>query len=247
MQKILINKYENKDFICSKHGKYNAIKFLGWDEWSKCPKCLEDDKNKKIQDEKQKIFYSQCMRLGIGKRFLYKNFDDFYCDTKDAKIILSQAEDYIKNININFENGRSIIILGNSGAGKSLMASILLKNILKRKYTGAIFQAWEILERIDYYWKSEDTKTKYRALKDYDEYDFLIIDELDKTILNDTKSSFFNLIDFRYKNLKPTIIIANYTPNEFKNLPYYIRRRLNENGGLYWLFNWKPFGGNANG
>ena len=77
----------------------------------------------------------------------------------------------------------------------------------------------------------------------YTQCDLLIIDEVGVQRGSDfEKETFFDVINERYENMRPTIILSNLTIEEIKVfLGERVFDRLRENGGKAFLLDWPSY------
>lgn len=121
--------------------------------------------------------------------------------------------DYIKNIQTNFIQGRSICLAGGQGTGKTMSSVCILKKALKKQYTSFYITASDMMAEMTKYSESGAIRRTLRSV------DFLVIDELDSRFFpSDAQKELFggiyeNIFRHRAHNLQPTIICTNETVN----------------------------------
>lgn len=160
--------------------------------------------------------------MGVPKKYTSKTMKDFKdYGSEELKEIKDFCSSYIENFNENFEDNRGIFFFGSNGVGKSLLASIILKEAYRRRYScrRVTFSSY-----ISYYTESWSVKDK--AEKDtlevdfYEKYkgvEFLVLEEVGKEI--DTKVSapiLEDLLRYREEHGLVTIICSNITPKEIE-------------------------------
>lgn len=100
----------------------------------------------------------------------------------------------------------NIIFIGKPGAGKTGLATSLLRIALEKGYRGRFYNAQKLLD--DLYASLAD-RTTSKLLNTIASYDILLVDELGFMDLKTEHSNiFFKLIDMRYQK-KSTIITTN--------------------------------------
>jgi DNA replication protein DnaC len=103
---------------------------------------------------------------------------------------------------------RTMIINGPVGVGKTHMAVAMLKAYLKRA-SGLYTTAYSMSRRI-----MADKNADY-----FNSRNLLVIDEINRTF--ETKAErdrFFDLVNYRYENLLPLLLVGNIQTNELKEL-----------------------------
>lgn len=192
---------------------------------------------------KQKVFEIRLGRAGIPKRFLTKDFDSYQVESeaqgKNLKILKAYAERFEQIIN----QGTCLMMVGKSGTGKTHLAIAVLNMISKKNYSVVFSSVAEILRRLrSTYGQSDETEDDVYNL--YTKPDLIVIDEVGVSIgdAEKRKAMLFDLINTRYNEVKPTILIGNLTRDEMENyLGIRIFDRLLENNGFIMPFEWPSY------
>lgn len=107
-------------------------------------------------------------------------------------------------------SGNSLVMYGKNGTGKTRLAyAFLREKILAGKRCKYIL-APSLFDEIKNTYAKESYDTSQSLVDRYASYDFLVIDELDKTF--GTRAEFiglYRIINARYDDLKPTVIMTN--------------------------------------
>ena len=129
-----------------------------------------------------------------------------------VKELASALEKYEK-----FENNEGLFLYGSNGVGKSLLASIVVKEAYRQRYTSKRVSFMEYISEYTRIWdsrnKEEREELEAHFYNDYKAVEFLVIEEVGKEI--DSKIAVAVLEDcLRYREEKglPTIICTNLTP-----------------------------------
>jgi DNA replication protein DnaC len=224
---------------CDKHGEYQVEYWTVGDHKIElaCPVCREeqerkeDEEMRRIELNKQKEQFERFMTsANIPKRYWHKELADFITeDTHMMKAITG----YIDNQEQVSRLGRSIIMIGKPGTGKTHIACCILKNWYGRKYyVNARAYTREIKDTFN---SSESEK---KVIDRYTGYDLLVIDEIGKQMNTDhERYAMFDLINERYNQNKPTIIASNLNIADLTEfLGSEVIDRFNENGGMRIFF-----------
>ena len=152
---------------------------------------------------------------GIGARFFDKTFINYTGNPQAIAICKKWASGYRENC----RTGRGLFFTGNVGTGKThLIAAIIdyIARIKKRLHFNKIIyrNATSLLNEIR---SSYDNNGFDTVLDRFKNAHLLIIDDLGAEKTTDwVLDIFFEIIDYRYAELKPVIIATNLTPAEIK-------------------------------
>lgn len=183
-----------KQYIdCETHG-YTDARTSG-----KCNKCELD--NEAIEQDKQ---YEDNVILvknnsGIYKRFLNSTFSNYIIEDDRQKIIVNQLKLW--------DFDKSLLLLGNTGNGKTHLACSLIDQGIR-------------LQRTTYYILYYSlTDLRIRNLNLFNEIldkEILVIDEFGRSSSDFKNDMLFEIVNYRYNNYLPTIIISNLDTEKFK-------------------------------
>lgn len=135
-----------------------------------------------------------------------------------------------------------VAFLGNRGAGKTQLAVELIRQEIIRKRSGRFTTVTDFLMDIKATYKAASTETERSVLEDYSKPHLLVLDEIDRRSGNPWDDNLvFTLVNRRYNNMKGTVMISNFDPDEFKKkVDPSLADRARENGGII-HFNWKSY------
>ena len=126
------------------------------------------------------------------------------------------AQNYIDE---GFENGAWFMLCGQYGSGKTLLASIIIKELLS-KYEDIVPLAIVWSSFVEQYKmafkleKSEKFIDVANTIEDMKECDLLYLDEIFKVESPSTLNLLFDIINYRYLNEKPTILTSEVNFSE---------------------------------
>ena len=171
---------------------------------------------------KEKLIMAGLESSGMGSLIESQTFDNFDLSfyKGDALVRMKMILDITKSYAENFEAEKSgsIIMLGNTGLGKTHLSSAMGGVIIKKGndvyYTGAVDMLSDFeSDRFNY-----DRSGESSALLDkYFTCDLLIIDDLGTELINQfTTSCLYNLINSRLVRKKATIINTNFSRDDLR-------------------------------
>lgn len=245
--RIGVTRKERAD--CETHGPYVSTWSKHRDFASGCPTCFEVEQ-KKVQ-EQERLALSRRMaeqrlerRLGaalIPPRFQGKTFDDYRVVTNSQRKALETCREYATNFPGNLEEGRSLLLLGKVGTGKTHLANAVAGHVIVNHGCSAVYRTvTSIMQYVKGSFSNAADYTETDAHEALISPDLLIIDEVGATKPTEfEQATIFNIINGRYEQCRPTIVISNLMPEE---LPAAIGERcvdrLREGGGKALVFDW---------
>jgi DNA replication protein DnaC len=238
---------------CAQHGEFtNCLISLVAQrppEWSGCPVCAADQRvadtqaaqRELVQGNRRAALEAKIGRSCIPARFADKTFDDFRAVSDDQRAALAICVDYAENFKSHAKVGRSLMLLGHVGTGKTLLATATGNHIMRQLGLTALYMtAGGVIRYVKASFDRDTSHNEQQAYALFAGPDLLILDEVG--VQNATefeRTVMFELINSRYENMKPTIVISNRGHSE---LPTYLGDRvvdrLRENGGKLVLFSW---------
>lgn len=209
---------------CEKHGKYPAV-YVDSDGSLKpingklCPFCHAVE-----------LFRKEMKTALIPTRFIEKTLDNFQATTEWQAKAKAKVKHYIDNLEQFADQGRSLIFLGNVGTGKTHLAVSLLKAFLQKGGSGVFLSVSDLILDIRDSWGKGSAREKIEL---YASADLLVLDEVGVQAGTDNERQIlFSIINRRYNEVKPTVLISNLDIHAFKTfVGKRIFDRLKENGG----------------
>lgn len=235
--------------ICEKHGEFE----FGYADMGSrvfvrdnCGKCATEKaereelerKAKEVSDaieKERKRKESARVNAGVSKRNMYKTFDDYICSNEGQKKAKSDCVRYFKE----FPSDKSMIMVGGVGTGKTLLASVGIESIID-DHQCEIIKTIDVVRELKATWAKDSNQTEEGLIKYYSKIDLLVLDEVGSQFGSDTEKLFiFDIIDGRYQNMKPTILISNLDIGGIKDaIGDRCVDRLREGGGMMIAFDW---------
>jgi DNA replication protein DnaC len=240
---------ETKDACCDTHGSFEskAVKALGRIlHWSGCPECSaiakvarEAEKTKAESEKKQRRLEARLNQAGIPLRFRSKTFSSYLTDTDGQEKARAVAMEFAANFKKHREAGTFLVFSGKPGTGKSHLAIAIAQEAMvggSALYTSAI----DAVRMIRDTWRRDSPKTETQVLDMLASIDLLILDEVGVQYGTEAEQvSLFDIIDKRYRDLMPTILLTNLNAKgmkEFLGDRSYDRLR---EGGIWTTSDWE--------
>lgn len=221
--------------ICSEHGEYTATaqNVLGRTVYTGCPKCIEG--LDRIEAEKEaKISW-------LSKRRENMRLGNYQANTDKQRYILDRCRKYVDNFGRVFELGSCLVFVGNPGTGKTHLATGIAYDVMKAGFSVTYQRLYDLMIRIKSTYVKNAPENEATIIKSLSEYDLLVVDEVGLKGLTETEVALtYQLIDKRYENVKPTLLVSNLSQDDLeKSVGTRTIDRLYENHGVFLVFDWE--------
>jgi DNA replication protein DnaC len=221
-----------KNIECPEHGAFSSTGVayrLGRTEreiWSRCPACMAREQEeeraeaeRQAAERRERQMAEQMGEANIPARFRLRTLQNFKAANPGQVAALEISREYAESFEQRaLKRGDSLIFLGAPGTGKSHLATAILQAILPKHCglyttTSAIIRAWRDT------WRKESELSERQLLKTYAELPLLVIDEVGvQRGTEDEKNTMFDILDRRYRDMKPTILLANQTKEQLAEI-----------------------------
>ncbi len=250
---------EFKPGQCRVHGDFTdelIESFSGDHFWQGCTRCQFDALHSADEAVRQPALAVRrdwamnvsLMASDIPLRFRASTLDTYRTETEGQAVALTECRDYVRGFERNWELGRSMMLLGDVGTGKTHLGCAVAQQVIRSygvsaRYTMAI----EIIRDIKMTFDKKSEQTERDVYAGLLAPDLLVIDEVGVQHGSDfERQVLFEVIDSRYRNLMPTIVISNLgLAGLRKCLGDRAVDRLTDAGGPAVLFTWSSARGEA--
>lgn len=247
--------------LCSIHGEYIQTTYKNG-RITKCPGCERDSEEQRIKTENKKLKEAEEKRKsrridellgksGIPKRFQDKTFDNYQLseDNDNQEEVFNRVVAFSEEFKPSSEeskpsqehSGRCIVMIGDTGTGKSHLACAVASLVIKEYGGTARFTSVSEINRLVRESKGYNAKySETEVIEAFGNYDLLIVDEVGIQSGSDAESrALFDVFNARYQNKKSTIVISNLNQAQVREaLGQRIFDRLKEGGGEVLVFHW---------
>jgi DNA replication protein DnaC len=247
---------KNVTIVCEKHGKKEVGNFWNGKEvkQQRCPQCaIERDEQVKAEELKEeahraKELHSKALELAFGRacippRFSERTLENYQVVNEAAGKALSVVRQYADNFEVRAKTGSSLLLLGDVGTGKTHLAIGVANAIIPRGYSAIYVTVMDMMRHIKDTWGSRSDQSESQAINDFIKPDLLILDEAGVQFGSETERMLIgDIIDTRYREQKPAIVISNLTLSEITKL--FGERaidRLRDSGGQAVEFKWPSY------
>lgn len=235
---------------CEKHGEYEAkaLRTMGKVFYNHCPKCVQE--LKELKQQKEENMKAAAIKAAIDharntsnipKRFQKCSFDNFRTENDGQERALKVAQAYVDDWTQANEDGRCLIFSGKAGTGKTHLACAIANKLIDKGERAKFFTVTSMLRKIKESFSKDSTDTESGLIDDFANVQFLILDEAGMDYGTEfNKTLLFEVLNCRYENMKPTIVMTNLDIGALKE--YFGERildRMREGGGKLVSFNWE--------
>lgn len=235
--------------VCEKHGPYASFFTKRTTGGSRCPSCADEERTEKDRVEAielSKKIAADRLKAKIGgamipPRFQGKTFEGFVATDDKQNKVLSVCKAYAENFNKHYSEGRSLLLLGNVGTGKTHLAAAIADYVIRTHGFNALYRTvYGILQHVKGSFDKDSEYNETEAFQAFIQPHLLVIDEVGATKTTEfEQQTLFNIINGRYEQQIPTIVISNLMPEELvQALGERCVDRLREGGGIAQIFTW---------
>lgn len=177
---------------------------------------------------------------GITPRFAAATFDSYRAEKEPQHKALAKCRAYAEQFPANFRTGRSLLLTGNVGCGKTHLASAIVRAVVADHGRALIIPAGDIVSIARASMVPGSGYTDRDAVAHLGGLDLLVIDEVGAQKGSEYELGLLHsIIDRRYQAVLPTVVISNLNAEGLKS---YIGDRaldrLRQNGGQQVGFTW---------
>lgn len=241
---------------CEKHGEYQTYKrkllsLRGIETQGECPECLRE-KITALEQESQaveiRLIHQKKLNLlrgfNVPKRFENVSLDNYKPTNNQAKKCLSVCRYFADNWPERMKQGGGLVMCGKPGTGKNHLAIGIGKSIIENFMASVrLTSAIKIARNFKATWAKNSEECESDVIEMYASPDLLIIDEVGVQFGSDVeKMILFEIINCRYENLKPTILMSNLPKEELATfVGERVMDRMNDGGGCTLTFTWESY------
>jgi DNA replication protein DnaC len=236
---------------CTKHGEYTAtvIEIMGREIVGGCPVCITEqaekdaERDRLVKEEFERRRVDGLMRnASIPLRFQAKTFDNYETNDEQGKIrALGISQRYAEIWPEMAKQGTCLIFSGKAGTGKTHLACAIANSVISKGASALFTTVSDALRGIRRAYDKKEGVSEAQAIEELVCPNLLILDEVGMDYGTEhSKTLIFDLLNKRYENMRPTIILTNLDAAALKEyLGERIVDRLREGGGKLVAFNWE--------
>ena len=238
---------KTREDTCPKHGPYTAtaICLPGREIWTGCPECNKEERDRENAELSRKYAEQQINveaerllgQAAIPPRFKDRTLDNFSTDTEEQEKALKTCKAYLERWERVKEHGKCIVLIGKPGTGKTHLSVGIALELIKRGESAIYTRASSIVQAVKETFGNRE-RTERQVYEDFARPDLLIIDEIGRQYGTDSeKLMLFEVINMRYEQCKPMIVISNLEPSAFREYMGQATLSRLQEGGATLIFN----------
>lgn len=248
---------EAVDTLCAEHGPYKShVLTVGGNGpiMSRCPLCIEAVRAKEQARKEQEAEALRNRRLAalresarIPARFADRTFSDYAATVQGQKIALGVCKAFAGAWPEKLESGASLVLTGGPGTGKTHLACAVANAVMAAHMASCKFgTVATILRHIKDTYRKDSDRTEQDAINSLVKPDLLVVDEVGVQVGSEhEKLLMFEVLNARYQELRPTILISNLSGNELEDfMGQRVMDRYRECGSIL-AFDWDSYRGRA--
>lgn len=223
---------------CDKHGTYKTDdRHPGTGE---CPDCKAEREAVELQSRAIANRNNRVKASGLPLRFLDRTFENYKITSQRQQQVIGSVMEYARDEDA-LSNGRSMIMFGSVGVGKTHLAAATINEVIKpdNRVDAIYTTARDLIRNVRATWKNPELD-EGEAIDRFSDVSLLVIDEVGVQFGSESEAILmFEVIDKRYGNRLPTVFISNLSLPEIKTiLTDRVIDRLREDNGLVVELRW---------
>ncbi|ARP88619.1 DNA replication protein DnaC [Bordetella genomosp. 9] len=246
---MALSKFVKVPGTCEEHGNYEGIVFRGQGPF--CPTCVENQRKEDEAKRKEELYREWAERkaailLGraaIPPRFADRRLDNFAPHAEGPAAALAIAKQFVAEFDQCLETGRSLIFCGGVGSGKTHLSVGICHGVIALGRMAVFTSVLTAIRSIKETYRKGSETTEAQAIERLIEPDLLVLDEVGVQFGSETEKMYlFEVINGRYEQLRPTIVISNLAKDALTEyLGERVVDRLREGGGRMVIFDWPSY------
>ncbi|GLU37158.1 ATP-binding protein [Pseudomonas sp. NBRC 100443] len=210
---------------CPVHGRYTEVsveQYGGGMLANGCPACHfaglrtspegSEQHLQALQVNQQRKLNALLIGSGITPRFRNATFQSYQADgSVPMAQVLVRCRDFAEQFPEHYEAGRSLLLVGNVGTGKTHLGSAIAQHVIREHGAQAVITSAAQIIRVAKGAMARSAQyTERDVIEELVGFDLLVIDEVGAQGGTEYERSLLHeVIDQRYQQVLPTVLISN--------------------------------------
>lgn len=219
-------------------------------EENELPLDLQDDgpPEPTPQDKAKQARLNKLARV-FGSRFVNADFDNYNVYAgQPQELALRACKGYAQKLaagEMDTQKKNSLVLVGRSGTGKNHLAYAIARKAITVGQEVSVVSVIELMRKIKEAWQFKEARES-DIIKEYSTVDLLILEEVGVQYgTENEKIVLWDIINNRYRNCKPLILLSNLGQEEFAEYVDFegkvrIMDRLNQMAAII-PFDWQSY------
>lgn len=218
-----------RDSKCPEHGPFTSAgkRMFKREFWQRCPECLANEAHQLEEDARraQAAMIAKQREAAIGEaciptRFRGLDFDSFVAATPQQELIARHVRRYAETFEQHRQSGAGLVLAGLPGTGKTHLAAAAMLHLVGEPKTWVQYvTCMGLIRMVRDTWRKDSELSEKKVLTMLGErIDLLVIDEVGVQYGTEAEQTvLFEILDRRYAEMRPTILITNQDKEGFKS------------------------------
>jgi DNA replication protein DnaC len=209
-----------------------------------CEKEHEEERQRKYREEQRLERIERCMQnTGVPSRFQSTTLDNYKTATQKQRAAVAKVRQFRDTFHSGCKVGRSLLITGKVGTGKTHLAAALASELAAQGYSTLYLQANDMLRQIKATWDRDSENSEEQVIKRLTNPNLLLLDEVGTGHGSETEMRYLSeILDCRYRDYKSTVVVTNLDEKAMiEVLGARAYDRLLETGNLVVVCDWDTF------
>lgn len=220
---LRIGEVKSTEADCPVHGRFETYQSeMGIGECPKCAKERIEEERRTAQNERRRLIIEAKIRetfkrSSVPPIFKGISFDDYKPTCPEAEEVIKTLKQYVQAHERVIKGGKSILLHGNSGSGKTMMGVATLNEYMNRGYTALYMKSPAVVNWGKRAWVKNPEESQDQMIEKLLQPDIMLIDDIPKGAISERERQIlWDVIDGRVSNLKPTITTSLFTKESLK-------------------------------